>query len=442
MKFVDLNCICGSTSRISRTQNPHHNPPSTPPPSNVRSAVVELVKKLSKNLLTGNLDLLKVSLPVRIFEPRSYLEKLSDAWVYPRYLDAASACPDPVRRLKLVTTYFVAGFHRALQVWRKPFNPILGETWQASLPDGSRIFMEQISHHPPVSAYQIYGAGGAYLFNGTSEPSVSYRGSAMTTRSKGSRSIRFPDGGEVSVRYPTYELRGLIGTGVAHGDVSGTARFEDAAHGLTVTLRFGALDPATVGDDPLLARGDALCGVMERALPRGEEPAHATAGSAPRRAPFLRRAKGEVAKRAALPAELIPRLKADNSTSTYLTGKAMRGLALMRGSLSAASAASSASDADRAAATAAVPIAACTGNWLAFLDWDGERFWTLDRDRPGAWDPDPGALPSDCRYRQDLVDLIAGDFSTAQATKERMEQEQRHDAKLRKAGRKALLGED
>lgn len=29
----------------------------------------------------GNLDLLKVSLPVKMFEPRSYLQKLADPWV-------------------------------------------------------------------------------------------------------------------------------------------------------------------------------------------------------------------------------------------------------------------------------------------------------------------------------------------------------------------------
>lgn len=29
----------------------------------------------------GNLDLLKVSLPVKMFEPRSYLQKLTDPWV-------------------------------------------------------------------------------------------------------------------------------------------------------------------------------------------------------------------------------------------------------------------------------------------------------------------------------------------------------------------------
>ena len=34
-----------------------------------------------------------------------------------------------------------------------------GETWQATLGDGSEVFFEQISHHPPVSAFQLIGPG-------------------------------------------------------------------------------------------------------------------------------------------------------------------------------------------------------------------------------------------------------------------------------------------
>jgi len=54
---------------------------------------------------------------------------------------------------------FVAGLQHVFQSWRKPFNPILGETWQAHLADGTSIFLEQISHHPPVSAFQLIGPG-------------------------------------------------------------------------------------------------------------------------------------------------------------------------------------------------------------------------------------------------------------------------------------------
>lgn len=50
------------------------------------------------------------------------------------------------------------------------------------------------------------------------------------------------------------------------------------------------------------------------------------------------------------------------------------------------------------------------------------------------WEPVPHPLPSDCRYRDDLAALAAGDVKAAQAAKEALEQRQRADAKLRKAG--------
>jgi hypothetical protein len=52
----------------------------------------------------------------------------------------------------------------------KPFNPILGETYQGYV-DGCPIYLEQISHHPPVSAYYFVGRG--YKKYGTTEPHIS-----------------------------------------------------------------------------------------------------------------------------------------------------------------------------------------------------------------------------------------------------------------------------
>jgi len=40
----------------------------------------------------------------------------------------------------------------------KPFNPILGETYQGFI-DGCPIYAEQISHHPPISALLFFGRG-------------------------------------------------------------------------------------------------------------------------------------------------------------------------------------------------------------------------------------------------------------------------------------------
>ena len=42
----------------------------------------------------------------------------------------------------------------------KPFNPLLGETYELFLPGKYKFIAEQVSHHPPVSAFQLFGDSG------------------------------------------------------------------------------------------------------------------------------------------------------------------------------------------------------------------------------------------------------------------------------------------
>ena len=83
-----------------------------------------------------------------------------------------------------------------------------GETWQAGQPDGSQIFLEQISHHPPISAFELCGPNKMYIFSGLSQPAVSYKTNAVKTTAKGYRAISFLDGSKISIQYPAYYLKG------------------------------------------------------------------------------------------------------------------------------------------------------------------------------------------------------------------------------------------
>ena len=51
----------------------------------------------------------------------------------------------------------------------KPFNPILGETYQGGFTD-TKIDIEHISHHPPIAAFYVknknWTLSGAYEFTG------------------------------------------------------------------------------------------------------------------------------------------------------------------------------------------------------------------------------------------------------------------------------------
>lgn len=57
------------------------------------------------------------------------------------YFNAAAMTDDPVLRMKLVMTGSIAFMYHC-HTWGKPLNPILGETYQGSLPDGSQVFAE------------------------------------------------------------------------------------------------------------------------------------------------------------------------------------------------------------------------------------------------------------------------------------------------------------
>lgn len=85
--------------------------------------------------------------------PLSGLEKaLNSACLFPFYMNRAAEEKDPVERMKLVISATIGHFFINLS-FMKPLNPILGETCVGSFPDGTKLYAEQISHHPPITYY-------------------------------------------------------------------------------------------------------------------------------------------------------------------------------------------------------------------------------------------------------------------------------------------------
>ena len=61
--------------------------------------------QMGMKFLTGHINLINMSLPVKMFEPRSYLEKLTDVWVYPELLQNAASATDPIERMRWAVTW-------------------------------------------------------------------------------------------------------------------------------------------------------------------------------------------------------------------------------------------------------------------------------------------------------------------------------------------------
>lgn len=437
-----------------------------------REAITAWLKEAAKKILRGSINLLSTSFPVTMFEPRSYLQKLADPWVYPRFLSEAAEAEDPVERLKLVTAWFVAGLHHGFERWRKPFNPILGETWQATLSDGSAIFMEQISHHPPITAFHIDGPGGCYRLVGLSEPIVTPHVSSygFKTVAKGYRYVQFRDGSTIELHYPHYYIKGVVQSSRPRAEVAGEACLKDVTNNLEARITFGAMKGSK---QSYLQRSDAIYGAIYSTGPPSPvdtaqpEPYLVRSRTMPLEnngdcidssdtEEFYDADEGEVSNKeetdlldsspsagsleAALrhdPGPGIPDGNSDTSKSEDSSVHSRRNeaspgsVSILGMGLVHSFSVPNTSSPCQLEAPRGVAIAKIQGSWLSHLDFDEERYWTLKEEVVDCWTPIADPLPSDCRYREDLVWLSRGDLDRAQEWKCTLEHLQRADKKLR-----------
>ncbi|CAG7937394.1 unnamed protein product [Penicillium nalgiovense] len=103
-------------------------------------------------------DLSTISMPVSANEPTSLLQRAAEVLEYTNLLDQAAQSTNPVERLMYVTAFAVSSLSsnrvRERSI-RKPFNPMLGETYELVREDrGFRFIAEKVSHRPVQLAYQ------------------------------------------------------------------------------------------------------------------------------------------------------------------------------------------------------------------------------------------------------------------------------------------------
>ncbi|XP_030788282.1 oxysterol-binding protein-related protein 3 isoform X5 [Rhinopithecus roxellana] len=108
------------------------------------------------NILRNNIgkDLSKVAMPVELNEPLNTLQRLCEELEYSELLDKAAQIPSPLERMVYVAAFAISAYASSYyRAGSKPFNPVLGETYECIREDkGFQFFSEQVSHHPPISA--------------------------------------------------------------------------------------------------------------------------------------------------------------------------------------------------------------------------------------------------------------------------------------------------
>jgi len=121
--------------------------------------------KIVKNFV--GTDLSKVCLPVVMCEPVNTLQKSAEIMINYNLLQEAvkdvteNTVEESCKRLALVSLMAINQYSTAASRFKKPFNPILGETYEFVQKDW-RYMSEQVSHHPPITAYHCEGKGFSF----------------------------------------------------------------------------------------------------------------------------------------------------------------------------------------------------------------------------------------------------------------------------------------
>ncbi len=105
----------------------------------------------------------------------------------------------------------------------KPFNPIIGETFQ-SKSGNTEFYSEQTNHHPPRTHF--YMTNPKFKYHGYTAIEVSGAPNMITGYYKGKFTLDFKDGTQYTISYPGFQLIGIM-FGRRYVNFSGFFKIED-----------------------------------------------------------------------------------------------------------------------------------------------------------------------------------------------------------------------
>ncbi|WFD42124.1 Oxysterol-binding protein 3 [Malassezia psittaci] len=177
-------------------------------PAPVTGEEVSLFSMLKKNV---GKDLSTISFPVSFNCPLSLLQAVAEEYEYaPSLLERAASSQDNVERLSLVSAFAVSGYASTAQrSIRKPFNPLLGETYECIRADRDLHFVaEKVVHRPPIVAAYAYGKGWKAHSCGTVKNK--FWGKSLELITEGSQLIELDTGEQYSISKPSSFMRNLL----------------------------------------------------------------------------------------------------------------------------------------------------------------------------------------------------------------------------------------
>ncbi|EWC48848.1 hypothetical protein DRE_00153 [Drechslerella stenobrocha 248] len=159
-------------------------------------------------------DLSTIAMPVSANEPVSALQKIAEQLEYSELLDyAADASESTGERLLYIAAFAISNFSNTRakeRAIRKPFNPLLGETYELVREDkGFRFLAEKVSHRPLIMAAQADSAN--WTFTQSPMPTQKFWGKSAEINTSGRVRITLHKSGDNYSWAPTTTfLRNII----------------------------------------------------------------------------------------------------------------------------------------------------------------------------------------------------------------------------------------
>lgn len=201
-------------------------------------------------------DLTRICLPVYFNEPLSALQKSAEDLEYSELLDEAAALPPrSAARLLRVAAFAVAGYSGTVGRTAKPFNPLLGETYElVCVEKGVRFVAEKVVHHPTIIAAHAEGRGWA--LDGDADVKSKFWGRSIELHPEGVLRVTFHDSDAYCWSKVTTSINNLI-LGKIYVDHGGVMRVRclSGAGGCGLAARLRFKESGMFERDPRQVRG-------------------------------------------------------------------------------------------------------------------------------------------------------------------------------------------
>ncbi|WVQ83762.1 hypothetical protein IAT38_005906 [Cryptococcus sp. DSM 104549] len=192
-------------------------------PEEQKAGWTSFIKSLTR--MTG--DLSSMTAPPFILSPVSLTEFPAYWCEHPTVFASISEGKTEFERMERVLRWFICTLkgqyttrNEKMGSEKKPLNPVLGELFYGIWPDQNgrgetRLIVEQVSHHPPITAYYVENKTAGVKLQGHSGQKTSFTGSAINVKQSGHAVLTVtPKNGQPEEKYlitlPKLRIEGII----------------------------------------------------------------------------------------------------------------------------------------------------------------------------------------------------------------------------------------